>query len=90
MEWRCADACEPAIGANSDPDCQDTVSDRIQGLDMGADDYMVKPFNLDELFSAYSCPVAPSSTESAQVLRFADLSWILARARLHVAIELFP
>jgi len=30
---------------------KDTVNDRIQGLDMGADDYMVKPFNLDELLA---------------------------------------
>ncbi len=28
---------------------RDTVSDRVQGLDGGADDYLVKPFNLDEL-----------------------------------------
>ena len=28
---------------------RDTVSDRIRGLDAGADDYLVKPFDLDEL-----------------------------------------
>jgi DNA-binding response OmpR family regulator len=28
---------------------RDTVSDRIKGLDAGADDYLVKPFDLDEL-----------------------------------------
>ncbi len=28
---------------------RDTVSDRVQGLDSGADDYLVKPFDLDEL-----------------------------------------
>jgi len=28
---------------------RDTVADRIRGLDAGADDYLVKPFNLDEL-----------------------------------------
>ena len=30
---------------------RDSVSDRVQGLDAGADDYMVKPFNLDELLA---------------------------------------
>jgi len=30
---------------------KDTVQDRIQGLDAGADDYMIKPFNLDELLA---------------------------------------
>lgn len=28
---------------------RDAISDRVQGLDMGADDYLVKPFDLDEL-----------------------------------------
>ena len=28
---------------------RDTVGDRVQGLDSGADDYLVKPFDLDEL-----------------------------------------
>src|ERR1700724_2608856 len=28
---------------------RDAVSDRVQGLDAGADDYLIKPFDLDEL-----------------------------------------
>jgi len=28
---------------------RDTVRDRVAGLDAGADDYLVKPFDLDEL-----------------------------------------
>jgi len=30
---------------------RDAISDRIQGLDAGADDYLVKPFDLNELFA---------------------------------------
>lgn len=30
---------------------KDTVHNRVQGLDAGADDYMVKPFDLDELLA---------------------------------------
>ena len=34
---------------------KDNVSDRVQGLDAGADDYMVKPFSLDELLASGHC-----------------------------------
>lgn len=30
---------------------RDSVEDRVQGLDSGADDYLVKPFSIDELFA---------------------------------------
>ena len=30
---------------------RDTVEDRVKGLDAGADDYLIKPFDLDELFA---------------------------------------
>ena len=37
---------------------RDTVDDRVKGLDSGADDYLVKPYELDEL-SARVRPAAP-------------------------------
>ena len=40
---------------------RDTVGDRVTGLDAGADDYLVKPFELDELLrpaSARCCAAA--------------------------------
>jgi len=53
---------------------KDTVTDRIQGLDMGADDYMVKPFNLDELLARIRALLRRAQPSRPQVLRFADLS----------------
>lgn len=53
---------------------KDTVSDRIQGLDMGADDYMVKPFNLDELLARIRALLRRAQPSRPQVLRFADLA----------------
>ncbi|MFE3326649.1 response regulator transcription factor [Streptomyces sp. NPDC059176] len=60
---------------------RDTVGDRVTGLDAGADDYLVKPFELDELFarirallrrSGYGA--ATDATEGpGDVLSFADL-----------------
>ncbi|GAA2606314.1 MULTISPECIES: response regulator transcription factor [Streptomyces] len=65
---------------------RDTVGDRVTGLDAGADDYLVKPFELDELFarirallrrSSYA-PAALATAEDDDVLAFADLSMDLA------------
>lgn len=54
---------------------KDSLSDRVIGLDMGADDYMVKPFELDELLArirALLRRVQP--TNRPKVMRFSDLS----------------
>jgi two-component system response regulator MprA len=53
---------------------KDSVNDRIQGLDMGADDYMVKPFNLDELLARVRALLRRTQPERVPVLKFADLS----------------
>lgn len=45
-----------------------TVGDRIAGLDAGADDYLMKPFDLDEL-SARIRALCRRTSESANVLR---------------------
>ncbi|GGU04100.1 MULTISPECIES: response regulator transcription factor [Streptomyces] len=64
---------------------RDTVGDRVTGLDAGADDYLVKPFELDELFarirallrrSSYAATV--EARPEGDVLSFADLRMDLA------------
>jgi two-component system, OmpR family, response regulator MprA len=52
---------------------KDTIQDRVQGLDAGADDYLVKPFELDELLARIRALLRRTQTERAQVLTFADL-----------------
>lgn len=58
---------------------RDAVGDRVDGLDAGADDYMVKPFALDELLARLRALVrragttAESSDPSKQSLAFSDL-----------------
>ena len=55
------------------------VSDRVAGLDAGADDYLVKPFALDELLARLRALLRRSgSAESAEILAFADLRMDLA------------
>jgi two-component system, OmpR family, response regulator MprA len=53
---------------------KDTVHDRVQGLDAGADDYVVKPFEIDELLARIRALLRRTQTERAQVLIFADLT----------------
>jgi len=53
---------------------KDTVQDRIQGLDAGADDYMIKPFNLDELPARVRALLRRTQPERVPVLKFADLT----------------
>ena len=52
---------------------RDSVSDRVQGLDAGADDYMVKPFNLDELLARIRALLRRTKQDRPQVYEFADL-----------------
>jgi two-component system response regulator QseB len=47
---------------------RDAVADRIAGLDTGADDYMVKPFDLDELSARLRALLRRSSGRSAPVV----------------------
>jgi two-component system, OmpR family, response regulator MprA len=52
---------------------RDAVDDRVEGLDAGADDYLVKPFALRELQARLRALLRRTETARAGVLRFADL-----------------
>ena len=56
---------------------RDAVGDRVEGLDAGADDYLTKPFALQELLArlrALLRRVVPHEDAPDEVLTFADLS----------------
>ncbi len=52
---------------------RDAVKDRVAGLDAGADDYLVKPFALEELFARVRALLRRTGGDSDEVLRFAEL-----------------
>ena len=53
---------------------RDTLSDKVAGLDAGADDYMVKPFELDELFARVRALLRRRAPQREAVLKAADLT----------------
>ncbi len=50
-EWRRCGFNEPVLILSA----RDSVEDRISGLDLGADDYLPKPFSLEELLAHVRC-----------------------------------
>ncbi len=50
-----------------------TEKDRIAGLDAGADDYLIKPFGLEELFARIRAVLRRRKTADSDIVKFADL-----------------
>lgn len=52
---------------------RDAIEDRVAGLDLGADDYLVKPVDLQEFQARVRALLRRRNPEQTEVLRFADL-----------------
>ena len=52
---------------------RDALQDRVQGLDLGADDYMVKPFELPELLARLRAMLRRSQAATSATLSFGAL-----------------
>ena len=53
---------------------KDTTQDRVEGLDAGADDYVVKPFEIEELLARIRALLRRTAADRVKVLEFADLA----------------
>ncbi len=67
---------------------RDGVGDRVQGLDLGADDYLVKPFAFAELLARVRALLRRGTAEEAALLRAADLQVDLRARRVTRAGQL--
>jgi len=52
---------------------RDQTRDRVKGLDTGADDYLVKPFDLDELFARLRAIIRRSANQTTNVIEIGEI-----------------
>lgn len=72
---------------------RDTLDDRLRGFDAGADDYLVKPFALQELHARLRALYKRSHRNTDSVLKVADLTFNRSTLQVHRAgqrVELNP
>ncbi len=63
---------------------RDALQDRVQGLDLGADDYMVKPFELPELLARLRALLRRSQAATTAVLGFGPLELDTANRQVSI------
>ena len=61
---------------------RDALQDRVQGLDLGADDYMLKPFELPELLARLRALLRRSQAATSAVLAFGPVEMDTAQRRV--------
>ncbi len=67
---RAAGGKQPVLIATA----RDAIEDRIRGLDAGADDYVIKPFDLNELAARMRALMRRAGGEAAPILRVGELA----------------
>jgi two-component system response regulator QseB len=76
--WRAKNIEVPVVVITA----RDAVSDRVAGLDAGADDYLVKPFDLDELSARIRAVARRRSGRGSATIRVGDIEIDTAARRV--------
>ncbi len=67
-----------------------TLEDKVKGLDIGADDYLTKPFGIEELFARIRTVLRRRKTTEPLVLKFADLIFDTKKHEVSRAGKVIP
>jgi DNA-binding response OmpR family regulator len=79
-EWRQAGFKEPVLILSA----RDAIQDRVRGLDLGADDYLSKPFSMEELLARVRSQLRRQSDVKETVLTHAGLRLDLLNQTAHL------
>lgn len=80
QEWRRSGFNEPVLILSA----RDTVQDRVKGLDIGADDYLPKPFSMEEVLARVRSLLRRHSTVKDTVLEHRGIRLDLLGHTVHV------
>ncbi len=69
---------------------RDRTADRVRGLDTGADDYLVKPFDLPELLARIRALIRRSAGVASSAIRIGDVTIDTKARTVHHGKELVP
>lgn len=69
---------------------RDQTRDRVRGLDTGADDYVVKPFDLDEVFARLRAIIRRSANQTRNVLEIGEVKIDVAGRNVFRGAEAVP
>jgi DNA-binding response OmpR family regulator len=89
QRWRQRDRNTPVLVLTA----RDQVADRVRGLRSGADDYLVKPFAVDELDARVEALQRRSERANGQLLHYGRITWMADRGRAYIdssALDLSP